>query len=89
MGDTSFNGLEREMVSTDRRCPACRSKSFSVTETVECTSTWHVRNGRFDRNDGFHEPGGIYQSLRGECACGHHWSLRNTLQITDIVKDQP
>lgn len=89
MGDISLNCRPRRMVSTRRRCPACRSRSFSVSELVECTTTWLVRDGRFDREEGFHEPGGISRSLYGECACGHHWSLRNTLQIDDIVEGQP
>jgi hypothetical protein len=71
----SFNGFHARPATSSVRCPRCRSRTLDLTETVECTTTWSVKNGVLDINEGFHEPGCI-TGVEAECVCGHHWKLR-------------
>jgi hypothetical protein len=76
-----------EIVSTNRRCPKCKSKSFNVTETTEALMTWSIVNGQFDRDEGFTEFGGFVDRLSAHCfKCDHRWVMRAD-QIDDIVEE--
>jgi hypothetical protein len=80
---------ESDVVSTGRRCPKCRSRTFDVTETTEALMTWNVTDGQFNRRMGFTEFGGFVGRLSAHCIpCGHIWTMRAD-QIDDIVGGQP
>jgi hypothetical protein len=73
---------------TKVRCPKCRSRNLTLTESVGWTTTWTVRDGRLNRAAGIHEPGGICGPMTAECVCGHRWNLRRgAIQITCVVED--
>lgn len=67
------------------QCPACKSKSLTLTESGVLNTTWTVSEGKLNRSAGNHEPGTILQ-VTGKCdVCGHTWRLRRARQITDCV----
>ena len=48
--------------------------------------TWEQVNGKFDRNEGYLEPGDGYKVIARCRLCNHSWTVRGALQIDDIVK---
>ncbi len=85
MDDTSFNGSLRRLVQTKLRCPRCKSRDLRLHEQVNCTTTFIVMGGQFDRNEGWNEPGSI-EGVWSECSrCGHGWRVRGADQIDDCI----
>lgn len=82
----AFNGMFQPAI-TKVRCPKCGSKDLVLTEKVDATTTWSVVGGKLNRQDGIHDVGGC-SGVDGECSrCRHGWSLRNAIQITDVVTE--
>jgi len=83
--DVALNGRQRRPASSKVRCPKCRSESLWLTENVWCTTSWEVKGGRLDLQEGFHEPGGV-DSIEAKCSkCSHTWKLRGAMQIIDVT----
>lgn len=57
------------------RCPACRSNSFELTETLEENEIREVRDGILLEERVDHEAGG-HIGWFARCACGHSWVPR-------------
>lgn len=73
--------------TTKIRCPRCRSADIVLVEEGRWTSSFIIVGGVLDRSEGHHEPTSI-DRVFGNCSkCGHHWRLRNAVQITDVVEE--
>lgn len=73
------------IVSTKIRCPKCKSPDLLLYEVGTWTSEFKVDDGKFDRNEGIHEPGSV-DRLEATCrGCEHHWKVRGAQQIDDAV----
>ncbi|MER9937472.1 hypothetical protein [Mesorhizobium sp. M0088] len=73
--------------TTKIRCPKCKSKDISLSETMEAFTVWDVVSGRLNRAGGIHEFGS-YINLNGQCSkCRHCWKVRGAIQITDAVTE--
>lgn len=80
---------EPRPATTHIKCPKCRSRDLSLIEVGEVSLTWHVENGRFDREEGWRDYGGALHMAASCKGCGHYWRLRGVLQITDVcVEDE-
>lgn len=67
------------------KCPKCKSNSLTLVEVWKNhTINWVQENGFFERNDGILEPGEPYK-VEAHCDCGHRWTLRNILQIDQVM----
>ena len=68
------------------KCPACRSASFELTETMEENVIYEVVDGVMPQCATDHEPGGGI-SLSAICSeCGHKWRPRATL-LSEVIAD--
>jgi hypothetical protein len=75
------------MVTTKLRCPQCNCADLSLIETGSWSSAWSVKDGRFDRDEGFHMPESV-DRLDARCSdCGHFWKPRRAFQIDHVVVD--
>lgn len=75
------------MVETKLRCPRCRSGDLLLIETGTWTSQWTVKAGRFDREQGYHDPDSI-DRLDAKCrGCDHMWKPRGAFQIDHVVTE--
>lgn len=74
--------------TTALRCPKCRKRDLSLTESIEATTSWYVNGGLLNREDGIHELGGFIGRLSAQCAhCDHRWHPRGATMITDVVTE--
>lgn len=72
---------------TEVRCPKCRSADLMLVETLEAGTQWAVRDGRLNRQAGYHEFGAALR-VEARCdKCGHGWRLKKVQQISDCVKE--
>lgn len=74
-----------KLVETKVRCPKCKSKDLILVEVGTWSSEFKVTCGKFDRQEGFHEPGSV-DRLEATCSsCKHQWKVRGAGQIDDAV----
>jgi len=79
----------KEIVKTKVSCPKCKSKDLLLYEIGTWTSEFKVNGGKFDRGEGFHEPGSV-DRLEAKCSnCLHHWKVRAASQIDDAIAPRP
>lgn len=70
-----------------RRCPKCGELPFYLNEV------WNNNGLQFDvdKNGNISKEGilttGDPVKVVAHCICGHHWRLRNILQITDLLEE--
>ena len=84
---TAFNGGFRPAI-TKVRCPKCRSRNLALTEQVEAFTTFEVKDGRLNREDGIHELGNFIGGLTAKCQeCGHDWRIRGAGHIEDACTE--
>ena len=78
--------MAREIVQSKCVCPKCKSNTLMLIELWRNHSiVWEQINGQFDRHEGSLEPGDAYK-LEAKCKeCGHQWTIRRALQISDII----
>ena len=75
------------------RCPACRSRHFTMFEIFEAYDAILVRDGKaVERVPG---SGGATGEFSAECDCGHRWSpryktgIRAVNAVIDIETKEP
>jgi hypothetical protein len=75
------------MVKTKLRCPRCKCSDLYLIETGTWTSQWKVIDGRFDREEGSHEPDSV-DRLDAKCrSCGWIWKPRGAFQIDHVISE--
>ena len=79
--------MEKDIVKSKAKCPKCKNtKELTLIEVWKGhTISWEVEDGKFDRNDGALEHGDAYK-VEGKCKCGHQWTIRGALQISDVAE---
>lgn len=66
-------------------CPKCRGRTLLMTEVwTGHTIEWGVVDGGLDGTEGLLKPGDPNKVVATCKACGHRWTLRGVLQITDV-----
>lgn len=74
--------------TTHIRCPKCRSNNLLFIESGTWTGTWEVRDGKLDRDQGFHHPESV-DRIDVKCVeCDHSWKPRGAWQVDDICKEE-
>lgn len=66
-------------------CPKCRSNNLYLIEVwKDHTIQFDSISGQFDETDGVLEPGNPYK-VEAKCkACNHQWTIRKSVQISDL-----
>ena len=65
------------------RC-RCGSRDLEVSETIEASTTWEVKGGLINHQGGVHEFGNAIGTYAQCKRCGHQWTPRRAVQITDL-----
>ena len=74
-----------QLVTTKLRCPRCKSPDLLLVETGSWSSQWTVKDGSFDRKEGFHDPESV-DRIDAHCRrCEHRWKPRGAFQIDDVI----
>jgi phage FluMu protein Com len=79
---------DKEIVSTNVRCPKCKSANLYLREIGTWSSQFVVTDGRFDRKEGQHQPESV-DRLEAKCReCAHTWKVRGAFQIDHAVAEE-
>jgi len=69
---------------TKAKCPKCKSKNITITETSNAYQSWSQIDGIIDRNEGIMNHGDV-TSVDGKCNnCNHGWKFKCS-QIDELV----
>jgi hypothetical protein len=70
--------------TTHLRCPKCRSKNLVLTESGTWIIEWTVTDGRFFRDEAFHDNVSVDRIYAGCRDCEHGWKPRKAHMIDDV-----